>query len=130
MWNKVVLCPNSSDRSLIGSEKSKSVVFWGNMKSTNLLCSIFPSFLNSRCTFFFFFTRPFFTDYVENIFIAPVKCLERFVVLWYVFECFNLVINCTLGKYRVLFRVFEPFNEFTSNSSRCFCCSLVFCSVN
>ena len=43
---------NSSDRSLIVSEKSKSVVFLGNMKSTSLLCSVVPSFLNSGRTFF------------------------------------------------------------------------------
>ena len=43
LWSKVVLDPNSSDRSLIVFEKSKSVVFLGNMKSTNLLfgCSQF-----------------------------------------------------------------------------------------
>ena len=47
-----MLGPNKSDRSLIVYEKSKSVVFLGNMKSTNLLCSVIPSFLNSRRTFF------------------------------------------------------------------------------
>ena len=44
LWNKVVLGPNSSDRSLIVSEQSKSLVFLGNMKSTNLLCSVVPQF--------------------------------------------------------------------------------------
>ena len=48
-----MLGPNSSDRSLIVSEKSKSVVFLGNMKSTNLLCSVVPSFLIVNVTFFF-----------------------------------------------------------------------------
>ena len=85
-----MLGQKSSDRSLIVSEKSESVVFLGNMKSTNLLCSVVPSFLNSRRVFFFF-TRPLFTVYVENIFIAPVKSLKRFVVLLYVFECINRV---------------------------------------
>ena len=52
LWNKVVLGPNSSDRSLIVSEISKSVVFLGNMKSRNLLGSVVPSYLNSRSTLF------------------------------------------------------------------------------
>ena len=52
LWNKVVLGPNSSDRSLIVSEKSKYVVFLGNMKFTNLLFSVVPSFLNRRRNFF------------------------------------------------------------------------------
>ena len=99
-----MLGPNSADRTLIVSKKSKSVVFLGNMKSTDLLCSVVPNFLNSRRTFFF--TGLLFTVYVENIFIAPVNGLERFAVLWYVFECFNRVIDCTLGKISCLFQSF------------------------
>ena len=53
LWNKVVLGPDNLESSLIVSEKSKSVVFLSNMKSTNLLCSVVPSFLNSRRTFFY-----------------------------------------------------------------------------
>ena len=57
--NKVVLGPNSFESSLIVSEKSKSVVFLGNMKSTNLICSVvtklnclkFNSSLNRRIKF-------------------------------------------------------------------------------
>ena len=102
LWNKVVLGPNSSDRTLIVTEKSKSVVFLGNMKCTNLLSSVVPSFLNSRLTFFSLGHCSQSTLKISS----PVKGLECFVILWYVFECFNRVIDCTLGKYRVFFRVF------------------------
>ena len=79
---------------------------------------------------FFFFTTPLFTFYVENISLAPVKSLERLIVLLYVFKCFNQVADCTLGIYHVFSEILKQFNEFTSNSSKCFCCSSVFCSVN
>ena len=47
------VCFDSFESSLIVSEKSKSMVFLGYMKSTNLLCSVVPNFLNSRRTFFY-----------------------------------------------------------------------------
>ena len=46
---------NSFYRSLIVSEKSKSVVLLGYMKSMNLLCSVVPVFLIVDVPFFFFF---------------------------------------------------------------------------
>ena len=87
-WNKVVLGPNSFDGSLIVSEKSKSVVFLGNMKSTNLLCSVVPGFRYSRRTFS---SLIHCSVNIENIFIAPIKGLEYFVVLRYVFKFFRNV---------------------------------------